>query len=254
MPTFLIIKSKLINIIEFMLPNRFHLPLRYLFRKFKDSLDPEMIYVENILKKKRCFVDIGSNIGIYSYYFLNKFDEIISFEPLIKSSNKLKSLKSKKITIHNIALSDTSGENILYTPIKKGVMVPSNSSLNKIGLDYEENLIKIKTLDKFNLIEVDLIKIDVEGHEDKVLSGALDTIKRNRPVLIIEIEQRHIHRPINEVFEMITNLNYKGFFLKKKKLLSIKDFSLNIDQKKFLKNNVPMKGYINNFIFLPNEN
>ena len=53
---------------------------------------------------------------------------------------------------------------------------------------------------------------------------------------------------------MITNLNYKGFFLKKKKLLSIKDFSLNIDQKKFLKNNVPMKGYINNFIFLPNEN
>lgn len=99
-----------------------------------------------------------------------------------------------------------------------------------------------------------MIKIDVEGHEAKVLSGALDTIKRNRPVLIIEIEQRHIHRPINEVFEMITNLNYKGFFLKKKKLLSIKDFSLNIDQKKFLKNNVPMKGYINNFIFLPNEN
>jgi hypothetical protein len=51
---------------------------------------------------------------------------------------------------------------------------------------------------------------------------------------------------------MITNLKYKGFFLKNKKLLKIEDFSINIDQKQFLKNNIPMKGYINNFIFIPN--
>ena len=245
------IKFKLKNIIEFLLPKRYHLPLTYIYRKFKNSLDPEMIYVDKILNKKRCFVDIGANVGIYSYYYMNRFEKIIAFEPLIKYC-KLNSLKSKKIIIHNCAISDKQGETMLYTPVKKGIEVPSNSSLNKIGYDCVENLIKIKTLDEFNLTDVDLIKIDVEGHEAKVLNGALDTIKRNKPILIIEIEHRHTRGQINEFFEMITNLKYKGFFLKNKKLLKIEDFSINIDQKQFLKNNIPMKGYINNFIFIPN--
>lgn len=246
------IKSKLKNIIEFLLPKRYHLPLTYIYRKLKNSLDYEMIYVDKILNKKRCFVDIGANIGIYSYFYMNKFEKIIAFEPLIKYC-KLENLKSEKIVVHNYAISDEQGETTLYTPVKKGIEVPSNSSLNKISYDCVENLIKIKTLDEFDLTDVDLIKIDVEGHESKVLNGALNTIKKNKPILIVEIEHRHTHMSINKIFDMITCLNYKGFFLKEKKLFPISDFSINFDQKQFLKNNIPIKGYINNFIFIPNK-
>lgn len=244
------IKFKLKNIIEFLLPRRYHLPLIYIYRKLKNSLDFEMVYVDKILNKKRCFVDIGANVGIYSYYYMNKFEKIIAFEPLIKYC-RLDDLKSNKIITHNCAISDKQGETILYTPVKKGNEIPSNSSLSEVGHETVENLIKIKTLDEFNLTDVDLIKIDVEGHESNVLNGALNTIKKNKPILIIEIEHRHIRISINKIFEMVTSQNYEGFFLKKKKLLPISDFSINIDQKPFLKDNIPVKGYINNFIFIP---
>ena len=72
------------------------------------------------------------------------------------------------------------------------------------------------------------------------------------PILIIEIEQRHIKNKIEEVFQYILNLNYKGFFLKKGELTTINKFKYEIDQKPYLKN-VMVKEYINNFIFLPNK-
>ena len=50
--------------------------------------------------------------------------------------------------------------------------------------------IPLKTLDSFNFSDVDLIKIDVEGYEQDILLGALETIEKNRPVLVIE-QQKH---------------------------------------------------------------
>ncbi len=52
----------------------------------------------------------------------------------------------------------------------------------------EENLVPILPLDLFELHNVSLIKIDVENVEADVLDGAFETIKRNRPVIIIEIQ------------------------------------------------------------------
>ena len=48
-------------------------PLRFGFYKLFRKLDAEMFFVNNLLSSKRRFIDIGANIGIYSYYFSNKF-------------------------------------------------------------------------------------------------------------------------------------------------------------------------------------
>ena len=71
------------------------------------------------------------------------------------------------------------------------------------------------------------------------------------PILIVEIEQRHIRKEINEVFESIESINYKGFFLKNGILKSINQYEYKKHQKPFLEN-VNSKEYINNFIFIPN--
>lgn len=42
------------------------------------------------------------------------------------------------------------------------------------------------TLDEFQLTDISYIKIDVEGYERKVLKGALETIKKYKPILVIE--------------------------------------------------------------------
>ena len=46
--------------------------------------------------------------------------------------------------------------------------------------------VQMVTLDEFNFTEVDFLKIDCEGFEVFVLRGAIETLKRNKPVIIVE--------------------------------------------------------------------
>ena len=73
------------------------------------------------------------------------------------------------------------------------------------------------------------------------------------PILIVEIEQRHLKKQIEEVFQSILKLNYYGFFLQNGNLTPLNEFNYDLHQHLHL-NNVTCKQYINNFIFLPNIN
>ena len=62
-------------------------------------------------------------------------------------------------------------------------------------------MVQTARLDDYQLPPVGFIKIDVEGHEEAVLRGAAQTIARNRPVLMIEIEERHNPGALGRLFE-----------------------------------------------------
>ena len=72
------------------------------------------------------------------------------------------------------------------------------------------------------------------------------------PIIIAEIEQRHIKKKISEVFETILNMDYNGFFIYEGELLSIDNFVCEIHQKSILQD-TKSKKYIENFIFIPRE-
>jgi len=82
--------------------------------------------------------------------------------------------------------------------------------------------------------------------------GGIDTIKRNMPIMIIEIEQRHSSKPITSVFKIATDLGYQVFFLKQKTLRPLSDFSYEADQAPYIGDELN-KDYVNNFIFLPQK-
>ena len=86
----------------------------------------------------------------------------------------------------------------------------------------------------------------------KVLEGAKNTLRNNKPIIIIEIEQRHLKIQINTVFDKISNYNYEIFYLEKNTLTPIKKFKYEINQKPFI-NNTLSKNYINNFILIPKK-
>jgi FkbM family methyltransferase len=241
------------------IPNKYHFPLYFYFNRSLHDL--EMLYITKLLKQKRTFIDIGSNVGIFSYYFSSIFENIKSFEPTKEVTEKLSSLNKKNITIFNCALSDSSGEQEFFIPImnlpmaRKLTLYSHGSLENRDNIikngKIEKRLVKINTLDNYSFQNVDLIKIDVEGHESKVIQGSLNTIKNNKPFLIVEIEQRHIKKKINEVFQEIEQLGYDGHYLTNNKLKSINSFSYEADQKPYLSSLSHDKGYINNFIFIP---
>ena len=60
----------------------FQLHIRYLYLKLFNKLDPEMFFVSSLLENNRRFLDIGANVGVYSFYFRNIFRNIDAFEPI----------------------------------------------------------------------------------------------------------------------------------------------------------------------------
>jgi hypothetical protein len=62
----------------------------------------------------------------------------------------------------------------------------SNSGKTHIKNENITHEIPIKKLDDFNFTRVDFIKIDVEGYEEFVIQGGLETLKKNHPLIIIE--------------------------------------------------------------------
>ena len=239
-------------LVEKILPAKYQIGLRYIYLKKTNKLDPEMLYISKLLKNKRRFLDIGANVGIYAYHFKNTFKNIDAFEPLQEITYRLKDFQNEFLKVHNVALSNKIGELKFHIPHLNGKICTPLASLEKRDGECEVRTVSVNTVDNYNFDDVDLIKIDVEGHEQSVIEGALKTIKKTLPIIIIEIEQRHIKQKIDKVFQSILNHNYNGFFLVNGSLTPLKEFSYELNQKPYLEN-VMAKGYVNNFIFIPNS-
>jgi hypothetical protein len=80
---------------------------------------------------------------------------------------------------------------------------------------------------------VDLIKIDTEGYEFKVVQGLRETIKKNFPILLIEIEKRH-SRNFLRTFLFLTKINYNIYYCNKLNSLKLLNYK---DIKNFLEKN-----------------
>jgi hypothetical protein len=92
---------------------------------------------------------------------------------------------------------------------------------------------------------VSFLKCDVEGHELNVFRGAEQLLRRDRPVLLFECEQRHHGgRPISEVFTYLEGLGYSGRFFDGLRLAPLAEFDPRRHQA-----SPDAPGYCNNFVF-----
>lgn len=236
--------------LKFILLKSNYFYLKFSYRHIRGMLDEEMFLMNKLLTNKRRFIDIGANQGFYSYYFSKTFKKVEAFEPLHETINELKNLNISNINISHNGISNKNGTAKLNIPIINNNTETAQSSIEELNYPYIQKKIKVNTIDSYEFENVDLIKIDVEGHEEYVIQGSKKTILINKPYLLIEIEQRHIRKPINEIFSTILKLNYNGFFVINGAIISISDFQYEIYQKPYL-NDFNNRKYINNFIFIP---
>lgn len=243
---------KIKNIVAKLFPDSLYLPLFYLYRKLTGRLDPEFAVIPGLLRNRRTAVDIGANRGIYTYLFSKIFRSVVAIEPQPSCVKKL-SAYGHNVTVHHAGASNQPGSLTLYVPLDaNNIPLDGLASFRKQPHSMELQ-VPVVRVDDLALDSVDLIKIDVEGHEREVIDGAQDTIRRERPVLLVEIEQRHFAHDMRDVFRQILALGYSGFFLKGGKLTELDQFSYESHQKPFLEN-VFDSGYVNNFFFIPAGN
>jgi FkbM family methyltransferase len=173
--------------------------------------------------------DLGANIGLFGLFSkeINRNNNIYLFEPLIRNVARIKknfSINELSADIENFALSNFEGETVFFD---------SDSNENTIGSlsrefvekhNYKHNLIPIKTkvitIDRYveykQINCIDLIKIDVEGVDFEVIEGSINSLKKFKPVILIEITDDLSAEKINKLFEL-NNIPYHFYEIDEKK-------------------------------------
>ena len=130
---------------------------------------------------KRICIDIGANVGLWSCDLVKQFEKVIAFEPVAEFRECFKkNVTGSNYIIEPVALGRT--ESLIEMNIVQGNTGLSHIDPTSVG----KGSIPLRTLDSYNYENIDLIKIDVEGFEEEVLAGAMQTILRNKPVLVVE--------------------------------------------------------------------
>lgn len=211
--------------------------------------EKEIKIIPDLLVNCNRAIDIGANVGVWSYWLSKHAKKVESFEPNPKIFNVLKNIKIKNVDTYNIALSNKSGSVDLLIPKGSKGFSNQGASLSSIKVQGEHKSLSIqaKCLDEYNFLDVNFIKIDVEGHEHEVIEGAKETIKKCKPTMVIEMEEKHNKIPIEDQISSVEKLGYRCCVLINEKIIKINE----IDLDKFHRNPTNKDSYLFNFIFYP---
>lgn len=137
--------------------------------------------------RRRVAVDVGAHIGLWTWNLQRHFQAVHAFEPVEEhracfhrniteaaGANVTDSLGM--VAMHACAL----GEREDMVAIRVNPTSSGDSWVKGKGT------VPMRTLDSLHLADVDLIKIDCEGYEEFVIYGAVDTIIRCRPLIVVE--------------------------------------------------------------------
>ena len=183
-------------------------------------------YFKNI--DKFIFIDIGSNVGSYTLLTKEFKDSFcIAFEAnnyiydILKKNIELNNVTDKTL-LNNIALSNKEEEKILKIPndnrCGSGLSCLCDKPIRYSNFTTQK--INTITLDSYinniNTDKIDFIKIDTEGWEYFILLGAINTIKKYKPIIQLEIWDENIKQcNINkdDIFNLLKDLNYNYKFI-----------------------------------------
>ncbi len=201
-----------------------------IFEKDFDGL--KLLYID---KKKINIIDVGASDGIASKFFNNNLNvgTIYCFEPNEYFLKILRKTKQSNIVIKPYAIGNKNIKKKIYFPrynfLKNNYDIISYAHYDQklmshflLDFKFRRNLTiasSILTIKKIGLFKkkIDLIKIDTNGFELSIIKGLIKTIKKDLPVLLIEMNKDE-----KRISNILKKFNYEGYFY-------------SINQKKFTK-------------------
>ena len=169
---------------------------------------------ENRPNLKNC-IDVGSHVGFWSKDFTKLFTHTFAFDPIPQVREcYIKNITNSNYTLYPYGLGKENKKiSVLYSPKETG---------NTHASDRGNLEIEVKTIDGFNLPNIDYIKIDAEGYEIEVVEGAKELIERCKPFIHIEAKKKVMVKQnitMNAIEELFKRINYKQVLSVKSELL-----------------------------------
>jgi len=174
-------------------------------------------------------IDIGANFGYHTLLFSRSCSmNVYAFEPQIQNfellQDNIKNNNIENVVLYNYACGDENCD--IKMPffddeenmINMGDVTPNMNYTNNINhINTHFSITKSILLDEMNFpSKIDLIKIDVQGWEKKVLIGATNLLKVHKPILIVEFEYFQLIKTntlCKELFDFIRKQDYYIFYL-----------------------------------------
>lgn len=174
-------------------------------------------HLRRLIPRGSVLFDVGANFGYYAITLataLRNECRVYAFEPFpptyecLGINISLNDLAGT-ITAHRLALSDQQGA------ANMSIRVSGNSGSAR--LDNSGQSIISTTLDVFcnthRIDQLDFLKIDAEGHEERVLRGAAQTIQKQRPLILIELDRPLLRDAGSSVECVVSLLHAYGYSL-----------------------------------------
>jgi FkbM family methyltransferase len=205
----------------------------------KEVIDSAMYYagtrepgtsqaLKKLCKRGHVVFDIGANVGSHSLpiaSYVGDAGKVYAFEPVPWAINKLRRNielnKFNNLVVESIALSDLN-EKEVEMEFRASFKIGSESGVGrdgKISKDWwsecDRVKVRMETLDSYvsshQIDRLDLIKLDVDGFEGKVIRGALETLDRFKPILIMEIAPAWIEMRGDKMIDILREIEQLGY-------------------------------------------
>jgi FkbM family methyltransferase len=157
-----------------------------------------------LIKPGTVVLDVGAYTGLYSIIAALRGAKVIAFEPMPANRWRLgvNMLRNKaRFSVMAVAASDCEGAATLNynprVPLTTGASIETGIADHSAGI-----VVRCITIDSLGLENVGAIKVDVERHEPCVIRGAMQTIERFRPPLLIETLDGNMR---NQILSMLPN-------------------------------------------------
>lgn len=231
----------------------------------RDRLAPyyaeaELRLVPDLCGAEEVALDVGANSGIYTFWMLRSAARVIAFEPnpalsAILRAKFAEEIVGGRLAVQGCAVSDADGEITLYIPHASALASVETGAVDQHGQEVAPVTVPRIRLDGIPDDPVGFIKIDVEGHEAAAVRGGLELIRRDRPNILVESEERHHHGALAELTALLEPLGYRGWYVQGGRLYPLADFDAAVLQSRSALNaegthRVKGRVYINNFLFL----
>jgi FkbM family methyltransferase len=199
------------------------------------------------------------------------FKEVFSVEPTPEMASLLRTSLPKNCRVLECAMGTSRGSVVLRVPKIDGARMHALSTVATHDFAFSD----IRDIDTVRVQQITIddlgretnsrpafIKIDVEGYEGEVLSGAVSTIESCRPMFLVEIEKRH-NSEYKEIFASFDSYGYAAFHFDGAKLVRSSPDQVDASYDYLIETNISgMAGvieskasgrYVNNFLFLPHK-
>ena len=191
------------------------------------SFEPnEFAFLDRTLRRGMTFVDVGANDGLYTLFAARRVGSrgrVVAVEPSSRERGNLERNlalnRLKNVTVVPAALAAEAGRaDLQIAPAVHGGHNTLGGFAHEGVTAIAAEPVAVETLDavaqRLALGKVDVIKIDVEGAEVKVLAGGRELLKAWRPVLLIEANEQALRKQATSTEEMLAllgSLNYEIF-------------------------------------------